>query len=105
MSFAVTGDAYDRFMGRYSRELAPRLIDFAELEPESRVLDVGCGPGALTARLAERVGADRVAAVDPSASFVDACRDRCPARRSGRPGSTGCRGRTTRSTPRWPSWC
>jgi SAM-dependent methyltransferase len=78
MTFAVAGDAYDRFMGRYSRELAPRLLDFAGIRPGLRVLDVGCGPGALAERLAERVGAELVAAADPSAPFVAACAERVP---------------------------
>lgn len=78
MSFAVAGDDYDRYMGRYSAELAPLMIDFAAVGFGDRVLDVGCGPGALTARLAELVGASHVAAVDPSASFVEACRRRVP---------------------------
>jgi SAM-dependent methyltransferase len=42
------------------------------------VLDVGCGPGALTAELVARLGAESVSAVDPSESFVDAARDRNP---------------------------
>jgi SAM-dependent methyltransferase len=78
VTFTVAGDAYDRFMGRYSRELAPKLIDFAGIEPELRVLDVGCGPGALAEALAERVGGERIAAVDPSESFVEACAARVP---------------------------
>ena len=41
-------DAYDRFMGRYSRPLAVPFADFAGLPLDGRVLDVGCGPGALT---------------------------------------------------------
>ena len=43
-----------------------------------RALDVGCGPGVLTSRLAARLGAENVAAVDPSPPFVAAARDRCP---------------------------
>lgn len=74
----MAGDAYDRFMGRYSRELAPRFVDFAGIRPEMRVLDVGCGPGALTERLAERVGPERVSAADPSEPFVAACSERVP---------------------------
>jgi ubiquinone/menaquinone biosynthesis C-methylase UbiE len=78
VSFAVSRDAYDRFMGRYSRELAPRLIEFGRIESGMRVVDVGCGPGALTERLAERLGPEQVAAVDPSESFVAACTERVP---------------------------
>jgi SAM-dependent methyltransferase len=78
MSFAVAGDKYDRFMGRYSRELAPRLAEFAGVEPGMAVVDVGCGPGALTEHLVERVGAGRVAAADPSEPFVAAATERAP---------------------------
>jgi SAM-dependent methyltransferase len=71
-------DAYDRFMGRYSTPLAVPFADFAGLPLDGRVLDVGCGPGALTAELARRVGPGRVTAVDPSEEFVTALRGRHP---------------------------
>jgi SAM-dependent methyltransferase len=77
MSFAVAADAYDRYIGRYSRELAPRFLDFAGVQA-GPVLDVGCGPGGLTAVMAQRFGAVKVAAVDLSESFVGACRARVP---------------------------
>jgi ubiquinone/menaquinone biosynthesis C-methylase UbiE len=78
MSFAVAGDKYDRFMGRYSRELAPRFIEFAGVDSGMAVVDVGCGPGALTERLLERNGAENVAAADPSEPFVAAATERAP---------------------------
>jgi SAM-dependent methyltransferase len=78
MSFAVAAEAYDRFMGRYSTPLAPVFVDFAHVAPGQRVLDVGAGPGALTAALVERVGSASVTAVDPSESFVAALRERQP---------------------------
>jgi SAM-dependent methyltransferase len=78
MSFSVGADEYDRFMGRYSIPLAPRFADFAGVAAGERVLDVGCGPGALTAELVARVGADAVSAVDPSETFVVAARARHP---------------------------
>lgn len=78
MGFDVPADAYDRFMGRYSRLLAPQMADLAGVRAGHRVLDVGCGPGALTSVLVERVGADAVSAVDPSSPFVAAARERHP---------------------------
>ena len=78
MTFDVAADAYLRFMGRYSERLAQPFAALADLAPGERVLDVGCGPGALTARLVELVGAGAVSAVDPSASFVAAVRERLP---------------------------
>ena len=78
MSFAVPAEAYDRFMGVHSRQLAPQLVDLARLSSGDRALDVGCGPGVLTAELVARLGAGSVAAVDPSESFVAAARARSP---------------------------
>lgn len=78
MSFDVAAEAYDRFMGRYSVLLSPQLADLAEVSRGQRVLDVGCGPGALTAELVTRQGPAAVAAVDPSESFVAAARARNP---------------------------
>ena len=78
MSFDVTADAYGRFMGRFSEPLAEQFVELAGLSAGQRALDVGCGPGALTARLVQRLGVDAVAGVDPSASFVAAARARFP---------------------------
>jgi len=78
MSFEVAARSYDQFMGRYSVLLAPQLADLAGVRSGQRVLDVGCGPGSLTAELVSRVGAANVAAVDPSESFVAAASTRHP---------------------------
>ena len=78
MSFVVPADAYDRFMGRYSMLLSSQLCDLAGIAGGQRVLDVGCGPGALTAELVARVGSAAVSAVDPSEPFVEAARERNP---------------------------
>ena len=78
MSFDVSPDAYARFMGQYSEPLAPLFADLARVGAGQRVLDVGCGPGALTAELASRAGAENVSAVEPSASFAAAVRERLP---------------------------
>jgi SAM-dependent methyltransferase len=78
VSFAVAAESYDRFMGRFSTQLAAPFADFAGVSSGQQVLDVGCGPGALTAELVERLGADSVTAIDPSESFAAAARERHP---------------------------
>ena len=78
MSFDVPADNYDRFMGRYSALLAPQLADLGGVTQGQRALDVGSGPGSLTAELVRRLGATAVSAVDPSESFVEAVAARHP---------------------------
>jgi ubiquinone/menaquinone biosynthesis C-methylase UbiE len=78
LGFEVPAEAYDAFMGRYSRHLAPQMADLAGVVAGQEVLDLGCGPGALTSELAERLGAAAVTAVDPSEQFVSAVRRRVP---------------------------
>lgn len=77
-TFQASGEAYDSFMGRYSRRLAPLFADAAGVAPGQRVLDLGCGPGALTGELVSRLGPAAVVAVDPSEPFVAACAHRHP---------------------------
>ena len=78
MTFDVVADAYDRFMGRYSIQLVTQMLELAEVRAGQSALDVGSGPGALTAGLVDRLGAAAVCAVDPSASFVEANCERHP---------------------------
>lgn len=76
MAFDVGADAYDKFMGRYSVQLSPQFADFGGVAAGDHVLDVGCGPGALTAELLQRGAV--VSAADPSPQFVAAARERYP---------------------------
>jgi SAM-dependent methyltransferase len=69
---------YDRHVGRYGLPLARGLIDFAGISPGQRVLDVGCGTGQLTMKLAELVGGEDVAAVDLAEAALEVCRARVP---------------------------
>ena len=78
MSFDVAADSYTRFMGQYSEPLGVVFADWAGVHPGQRAIDVGCGTGALTAVLIERLGLDAVAAVDPSAPFVESVAKRFP---------------------------
>jgi SAM-dependent methyltransferase len=77
-TFRATAAAYDRHIGRYGAGLARALCDAAGVREGWSALDVGCGPGALAAELVERLGTERVTAVDPSPPFVVGCRARLP---------------------------
>ena len=68
--------AYERFMGRWSVQLAPRFLDEVDLPEPRRVLDLGCGTGNLTRAVAQRWPGCEVVGVDPSAPFVEAARER-----------------------------
>jgi SAM-dependent methyltransferase len=74
----ANADAYQRFMGRYSDKLSHEFARAAGVAPGQKVIDVGCGSGALTVILAEIVGAENVAGVDPSEPFVAEARARVP---------------------------
>ena len=78
MPFEVAADAYDRFMGRYSVPLAEQFADWSGVAGPGRALDVGCGTGALTRVLIERLGVDGVSAVDPSSQLLAALRQAFP---------------------------
>ncbi len=74
----ANASAYQRFMGRYSDKLSHEFARAAGVGPGQHVIDVGCGSGALTVVLAEIVGAENVAGVDPSEPFVAEARTRVP---------------------------
>jgi SAM-dependent methyltransferase len=79
--FFDEGEAYDRFMGRWSRLLAPRFVTFAGVADGESVLDVGCGTGELTLAIAAVGPAVDVSGVDPSSAYVRAAQPRVPAER------------------------
>lgn len=73
------GAAYNRQMGRWSRQLAPLFIDFVGVGPGDHVLDVGCGTGSLASTIASGTAAALVIGLDPSTGFVGFARaqNRC----------------------------
>jgi SAM-dependent methyltransferase len=79
--FFGEGDAYEQFMGRWSRRLAPLLVRFASVVDGDAVLDVGCGTGELTLAAAAAGPAVAVTGVDSSGTYVQAAQPRVPADR------------------------
>jgi SAM-dependent methyltransferase len=75
------GDAYERFMGKWSRELAPLLVSFARVHDGDDVLDVGSGTGALTAAVAAVAPSSHLIGIDPAAAYVAFARMRHPSDR------------------------
>jgi SAM-dependent methyltransferase len=76
-----TGHAYDRFMGRWSRELARPFAQFAGVEEGHAILDVGCGTGVL-AEATAAIAPCRIMGIDSSASYVAAARSRVATERA-----------------------
>jgi SAM-dependent methyltransferase len=74
-------DAYERFMGRWSRRLAPLLVKFSAVAGRDSMLDVGSGAGALAFALAEAIPSVRVTGVDPSGAYVRHAQARTPSDR------------------------
>lgn len=70
------GDAYERFMGRWSRDLAPLLVRFAGVRDGDAVLDIGSGTGALAAAVAVAAPSSSVLGIEPSAPYVAFARAR-----------------------------
>src|SRR5205823_2567200 len=71
---AQDGSAYERVMGRWSRRLAPLLVDFAGIADGEKILDVGCGTGSLTFTLARKAQLHSVVGIDYSEAYVEFAR-------------------------------
>jgi SAM-dependent methyltransferase len=79
----AAGDRYEPYVGRWSRRVASRFIEFLAGPHPGEWLDVGCGTGALSETALDEGGADAVTGIDPSAGFVGFARERL----AGRPAS------------------
>ncbi len=74
-------DAYEQWMGRWSRRLAPAFVRFANPPSGGKILDVGCGTGALSTALLETLVNGSVVGIDPSRAYIAHCRRYSPDQR------------------------
>lgn len=72
------GDSYDRYMGRWSRQVAPRFLDWLDPPDGLDWLEVGCGTGALSAAILSGCNPNELIAIDPSEGFVATARANVP---------------------------
>src|SRR5688500_1908098 len=77
------GDSYDRYMGRWSRQIAPRFLDWLDPAGGLDWLDVGCGTGALSAAIIERCHPKSLISLDPSEGFLAKARENVSDGRAG----------------------
>src|SRR6186997_520654 len=68
------GDPYEQYVGRWSRQIAPRFLSWLALPTGRRWLDVGCGTGALCAAILEHCAPASVTGVEPSDGFLGSAR-------------------------------
>lgn len=68
------GSPYEQYVGRWSRQVAPRFLSWLDVPPGRRWLDVGCGTGALCAAIVDRCAPSSVAGVEPSKGFLETAR-------------------------------
>jgi trans-aconitate methyltransferase len=68
-------DAYEQYMGRWSRRIAPIFIAWLQAPAGAKWIDVGCGTGVLTATILEQADPSRVTGIDSSAIFIEAAQN------------------------------
>ena len=74
-------DAYERYMGRWSRRVAPLFLDWLAVSPDEEWIDIGCGTGVLSSAILGRCAPKRVFGIDPSEKFIEVARSRIEDRR------------------------
>jgi SAM-dependent methyltransferase len=70
----ASGEAYEGYIGRWSRLVAPEFLDWLAAAPGLDWLDLGCGTGVLTRAILERCAPRSIVGVDPSGPFLEHAR-------------------------------
>jgi 2-polyprenyl-3-methyl-5-hydroxy-6-metoxy-1,4-benzoquinol methylase len=91
-------EAYEQFMGRWSRQLAAPFVVFAGTNAGDVVLDVGSGTGALASAVLAETDSSRVIGIDPSTAYVEYARTRTKNERARVSGRTSHAALSTRGT-------
>lgn len=92
-----SGDAYERYVGRWSRRVAPIFLSWLAPRPGKHWLDVGCGTGALSEAIVEVASPASVIAIEPADGFRDAARRNLADRADVRAGTAAGTGLTDAS--------
>lgn len=71
----ASGNAYEPYVGRWSRVVARELLAWLAVPAGGRWLDVGCGTGALSSVILEMASPAEVVGVDQSTGFVAYARE------------------------------
>jgi SAM-dependent methyltransferase len=66
----LSGGPYEHYMGRWSRQVAPRFLSWLNAPSGRRWVDVGCGTGALCAAILDCCSPSSVAGIEPSEGFL-----------------------------------
>jgi len=64
------GQSYDQYMGRWSKKIAAKYLDWLDAPPDADWLEIGCGTGALTSAILAKAAPRSIVATDASADFV-----------------------------------
>lgn len=71
-----SGDPYERFMGRWSRQIGDRFVYWLSAPLGLKWIDVGCGTGALSEAILTRQQPQKMIAIDHSEDFVRSAQQR-----------------------------
>ena len=70
------GSPYEQYVGRWSRQVAPKFLSWLNIPAGRRWLDVGCGTGALCAAIVDRCSPASVGGVEPSEGFLQTAKEK-----------------------------